>query len=82
MKNFDSHNMKSTNAIEAQVWSIAQTLRSESISIEDYYVLLFLLSAYKDNLLPEQSDPFEPNQENKLTENISKLHTDLAIKYR
>ena len=37
--------------LNSEIWKIIDILRSEGISTEDYHVLLFLLSVYKDGLL-------------------------------
>ncbi len=41
-------------AIKEQIWSIFNVLRSESLSSEDYHVVLFLLSAYNDGIVSEE----------------------------
>lgn len=38
-------------AVKSKIWMMFDILRSENISSDDYHVVLFLLSAYKDNLV-------------------------------
>jgi hypothetical protein len=38
-------------AVKSKIWTIFNMLRSENISSDDCHVVLFLLSAYKDNLV-------------------------------
>ena len=38
-------------AVKSKIWMMFDILRSENISSDDYHVVLFLLSAFKDNLI-------------------------------
>ncbi len=51
MKEIYFDDMIQVKSIASQVWSALDTLRGEHISSEDYYLILFLLSVYKDGYL-------------------------------
>ena len=48
MKEIKLENIK---IIEHKIWNMFNTLRGESLATEEYYVLLFLLSLYKDGII-------------------------------
>src|SRR5215831_1839857 len=50
MKEFKLENMSPVEETKTKIWSIFNILRSYNISSDDYDVVLFLLSAYKDGL--------------------------------
>lgn len=54
MKELEVKNMKPTDTLQSRIWTIFNSLRGENFKTEDYYVVLFLLSLYKDNLLPSE----------------------------
>jgi type I restriction enzyme M protein len=51
MREYKLEEVSPIEAIKVKLWKVFDTLRSEGISSEDYHVLLFLLSVYKDGLL-------------------------------
>jgi type I restriction enzyme M protein len=51
MREYKLEDVSPIEAIKVKLWKVFDTLRSEGISSEDYHVLLFLLSVYKDGLL-------------------------------
>ncbi len=54
MKNLNEEEKKSLQSVNKKIWSIFDTLKDAHISKEDYHILLFLLSLYKDGLLDER----------------------------
>jgi type I restriction enzyme M protein len=42
--------------LKSKLWRVFEILRSENVTTEDYYVVLFLLSLYKDNILKSDFD--------------------------
>lgn len=52
MKKFKIEEIMPLEAVKSKIWMMFDILRSENISSDDYHVVLFLLSAYKDNLVP------------------------------
>jgi type I restriction enzyme M protein len=51
MKELKLEDIMPLEAVKSKIWMMFDILRSENISSDDYHVLLFLLSAYKDNLI-------------------------------
>lgn len=51
MKEFKIEEMMPLEAVKSKIWKMFDLLRSENISSDDYNVVLFLLSAYKDNIV-------------------------------
>lgn len=51
MKDFKSDDIMPHDALNTKIWSIFDILRSET---DDYHVVLFLLSAYKDGIISEK----------------------------
>jgi len=51
MKEFKIEDIMPLEAVKSKIWMMFDILRSENISSDDYHVVLFLLSAYKDNLI-------------------------------
>ncbi len=54
MKEIKLDSISQVESIRAKIWSIFDILRSESIPQEEYHVLLFLMSAYKDGLFNKE----------------------------
>jgi type I restriction enzyme M protein len=50
MKEFKTEDIMPLEAVKSKIWMMFDILRSENISSDDYHLVLFLLSAYKDNL--------------------------------
>lgn len=81
MKEFKIEDILPLEALKSKIWSMFDILRSERIASDDYQVLLFLLSAYKDGLFN-----IEVLNENKILNErlIHKLHnsdSQLANQY-
>lgn len=55
MKEFKLEDMMPVKAIEQKIWTIFDILRSESIASEEYHVVLFLLSLYKDSIISKDT---------------------------
>jgi type I restriction enzyme M protein len=53
MKEFKLEDIMPVEAVKQQIWAIFDILRSELITSEEYYVVLFLLSLYKDGIIPK-----------------------------
>lgn len=51
MKEIKLEDIIPIKAVEQRIWTIFDILRSESISSEEYHVVLFLLSLYKDGII-------------------------------
>lgn len=51
IKEFKIEEIMPLEAVKSKIWMMFDILRSENISSDDYHVVLFLLSAYKDNLV-------------------------------
>jgi type I restriction enzyme M protein len=51
MKELKIEEIMPLEAVKSKIWIMFNILRSENISSDDYHVVLFLLSAYKDNLI-------------------------------
>jgi type I restriction enzyme M protein len=51
MREYKLEDVSLIEATKVKLWKVFDTLKSEGISSEDYHVLLFLLSVYKDGLL-------------------------------
>jgi len=51
MEKYKSERMRIAADIEQQIWRMFDILRAESIASDDYYVVLFLLSLYKDGIV-------------------------------
>jgi type I restriction enzyme M protein len=55
MKEFKIEEVLPLEAVKSKIWMTFDILRSENISSDDYHVVLFLLSAYKDGLISSDS---------------------------
>lgn len=53
MKELKLDNIIPVEAITSRLWSVFDVLRSEPVSSEDYHLILFLLTIYKDGYLHE-----------------------------
>lgn len=67
--------------LKTKIWSMFDILRSESISSEDYHVVLFFLSAYKDGLISTGVFSEEANLKERLIDNLHGTEHDLANRY-
>jgi len=59
MKQIKNADILTVETLKSKIWSMFDVIRRESISSEDYHVLLFLLSAYKDGIFNNEifNDP-------------------------
>ena len=48
MKELKLDNIIPVEAITSRLWSVFDVLRNEPVSSEDYHLILFLLTIYKD----------------------------------
>lgn len=55
----DMNNMVQVENIEKQVWNMIDILKRESIKNEEYYVVLYLLSLYKDDILSKDITSYD-----------------------
>ena len=67
--------------LKTKIWSMFDILRSESISSEDYHVVLFFLSAYKDGLISTGVFSEEANLKERLIDNLHGTEHELANIY-
>lgn len=51
MKEFKIEEIMPLEAVKSKIWMMFDILRSENISSDDYHVVLFLLSAFKNDLI-------------------------------
>lgn len=51
MKEFKIEEIMPIEGVKSKIWMMFDILRSENISSDDYHLVLFLLSAYKDNVI-------------------------------
>jgi type I restriction enzyme M protein len=72
MKEFKMVDILPVEALKANIWSMFDILRGERAASEDYHVLLFFLSAYKDRLFSTEVLSESNNLNEKL---IRKLYT-------
>lgn len=80
-KEFKIEGMMPLEIIKSKIWTIFDIVRSENISSEDYHVVLFLLSAYKDNLI--SIDLINENHQIKkrLLERLRNSNNELSNQY-
>jgi len=55
MKEYKLEDMMPVKAIEQKIWTIFDILKSESVASEEYHVVLFLLSLYKDGIISKDT---------------------------
>lgn len=81
MKEINIGEILPIEAVKSKIWMMFDILRSENISSEDYHVVLFLLSAYKDNLL--STDLINENQhlKERLVERLRNPNSELYNQY-
>jgi type I restriction enzyme M protein len=81
MKEFKIEDIMPLEAVKSKIWMMFDILRSENISSEDYHVVLFLLSAYKDNLI--SIDLVNENQhlKDKLIEQLRNSNNEFYEQY-
>lgn len=81
MKEFSIEEISPIEAVKSKIWMMFDILRSENISSDDYHVVLFLLSIYKDGLI--SSDLIDRNQHlnKRLIERLHNSNSDLYNQY-
>ena len=81
MKEFKIEEIMPLEAVKSKIWMMFDFLRSENISSDDYHVVLFLLSAYKDNLI--SIDLINENQhlKEKLIERLRNSNNEFYVQY-
>ena len=80
MKEFKIANILPVEELKNKIWSMFNILRSE-ISLEDYDVLLFLLSAYKDGLFNIEVLNGNTNLHEKLIKKFQRSDSELVNQY-
>lgn len=68
-------------ALKSKIWSMFDILRSERIASEDYRVLLFLLSAYKDGLFNTEILNENSNLNERLVRCLHNSESELTNQY-
>lgn len=81
MKKFNEEEMKNLQSVNNKIWSIFEELKNAHVSTEDYHILLFLLSLYKDGLLDERK--FEETKDSiyKISNRLKPALDSQLIKY-
>ncbi len=81
MKEFKIEDIMPLEALQSKIWSMFDILRSENIASEDYHVLLFLLSAYKDGLFNIEVLNESKNLNEKLIHKLQNSDSELVNQY-
>ena len=81
MKEFKMAEILPVEALKSKIWSMFDILRSERIASEDYHVLLFLLSAYKDGLFNTEILNENSNLNERLVSCLHNSESELTNQY-
>ena len=81
MKEFKSVKNLSLETVKSKIWKMFDILRSENISSDDYHVLLFLLSAFKDNLISIDLINHNQNLREQLIKQLRNSNKELSNEY-
>ncbi len=81
MKEFKLEEIMPLEAVKTKIWSMFDIIRSENISSEEYHVVLFLLSAFKDGLISTDILSEKPRLKERLVSNFRSSENELADKY-
>lgn len=81
MKEFKIEEIMPLEAVNSKIWKMFDILRSENISSDDYHVVLFLLSAYKYNLISIDLVNENNHLKEKLIERLRNSNHELFNKY-
>ena len=81
MKEFMKNEILPIEALKSKIWSMFNILRSERIASEDYHVLLFLLSAYKDGLFNTEILNEKSKVNQRLVRCLNNSKSELTIRY-
>ena len=82
MKEIKSEGIFPVEALKSKIWSMFDILRSERITSDDYNVLLFLLSAYKDGLFNIEVLNESGNLSGRLIQILHKSESEVAHQYK
>ena len=80
MKDFKSKEIL-LEVVKSKIWMMFGILRSEDISLSDYYVLLFLLSAYKDGLISHDLVDGNQHLKESLIERLHNSNNEASNQY-
>jgi type I restriction enzyme M protein len=81
MKEFKMADILPVEALKSKIWSMFDILRRERIASEDYHVLLFLLSAYKDGLFNTKILNENSNLNERLVRCLHNSESELTNQY-
>ncbi len=81
MKEFKMADILPVEALKSKIWSMFDILRSERIASEDYHVLLFFLSAYKDGLFNTEILNENSNLNERLVRCLHNSESELTNQY-
>jgi type I restriction enzyme M protein len=82
MKNFSVEENMNLEKIKTKLWSILEVFKKENISSDDYHVLLFFLSAYKDGIISADLIDSKHNLNVSLNERLQNSNTELTNQYQ
>ena len=82
MKEIKSEGISPVEALKSKIWSMFDILRSERITSDDYNVLLFLLSAYKDGLFNIEILNENGNLKERLVHCLHNSESEVAHQYK
>lgn len=81
MKEFKIEEILPLEAVKSTIWRMFDVLRSENISSDDYHVVLFILSAYKDNLISSRFVDENYHVKENLIEQLHNFSNELSNQY-
>lgn len=81
MKEFKLEELFPIEVVKAKIWSMFDILKGENISSEEYYVILFILSAYKDGLFSADYLLEKTNLNDRLIKKLFSSDNELAEQY-
>lgn len=81
MKEFKLEEILPLEAVKSKIWTMFDILRSENISSDDYHVVLFLLSTYKDGQISTDVLESNENPKDKLIGSLHNSKNELSNQY-
>jgi type I restriction enzyme M protein len=82
MKEFKIEEILPHEEVKSKIWTMFDILRTENISSDDYHVLLFLLSAYKDGIFSNiEIGKGESNLNERLIRDVRNSESDVKNQY-
>lgn len=81
MKELKIEDIMPLEEVKSKIWIILDVLRSENISSNDYYVVLFLLSAFKDGLISGKISSEDQSLQKSLIEQLYSSNNVLFDQY-